>query len=97
MRVAVITGGGTGIGAAVAKRFAIDGMRVVLAGRREDLVKEIAASITSAGGSASFVKCDVTKSADVEALARTAGPVDVLVNNAGIAVRKTSFDITAED
>jgi NAD(P)-dependent dehydrogenase (short-subunit alcohol dehydrogenase family) len=86
MRVAVITGGGSGIGAAVAKRLALDaGMKVVLAGRREDLVREVAASITSAGGSASFVKCDVTKSADVDALARAAGATDVLINNAGIA------------
>ena len=86
MRVAVITGGGSGIGAAVAKRLALEaGMKVVLAGRREDLVKQVAAAITSAGGAASFVKCDVTKSADVDALARAAGAADVLVNNAGIA------------
>ena len=86
MRVAVITGGGSGIGAAVAKRLALEGgMKVVIAGRREAPLKELAGAIASAGGHAEWVRCDVTKSADIEALARSAGPADVLVNNAGIA------------
>lgn len=84
-RIAVITGGGTGIGAEVAKRLAEAGLHVVLAGRRADKLTVIANDIVATGGAASWVRCDVTKSADVEALAREAGPADILVNNAGIA------------
>lgn len=81
-KVAVVTGGGTGIGAAIAKRFAAEGCKVVVAGRRRNVLDRLAQAI---GGRA--VSCDVTLERDVKALFRTVdrvyGRLDVLVANAG--------------
>lgn len=78
-RVAVVTGAGSGIGAATARALAGDGFHVVCAARRVDRITEVAAEI---GGTA--VACDVTDPASVAALAEACGPVvHVLVNNAG--------------
>lgn len=82
-RVAVVTGAGSGIGRAVARKLLTDGWRVVLAGRREDALRETAATARAA----LVVPCDVTQPADVEHLfaetLRAFGRVDVLFNNAG--------------
>jgi NAD(P)-dependent dehydrogenase (short-subunit alcohol dehydrogenase family) len=82
-KVAIVTGGGSGIGAACAEVLADAGANVVVAGRRREAIEQVAARI---GGTA--VTCDVTRIDDVEALfanARvTTGSVDVLVNNAGV-------------
>lgn len=81
-RIAVVTGAGTGIGAATARSLAEAGFSVVCAGRRLDRVQAVAAEI---GGLA--VACDVTDPDAVAALATAAGPrVRVLVNNAGGAL-----------
>jgi len=85
MRVAVVTGGGTGIGALVAKRLAERGARVFVAGRRLDPLKEVAGSICAAGGHATAVRCDVTRPEEVAALATEVGHADIVVNNAGVA------------
>jgi NAD(P)-dependent dehydrogenase (short-subunit alcohol dehydrogenase family) len=81
-RIAIVTGGGTGIGRAIAETFAKAGAFVVVAGRSPAAIEPVAAAI---GGRA--VACDVTKLDDVEALFAAAqehnGRVDVLVNNAG--------------
>jgi NAD(P)-dependent dehydrogenase (short-subunit alcohol dehydrogenase family) len=81
-RVAIITGGGTGIGAAIARCFADAGAHVVVAGRS---MGAIAAVATETGGTA--IACDVTDLDDVERLfaaaLRITGRVDILVNNAG--------------
>ncbi len=78
-RVAVVTGAGSGIGAATARALAGDGFHVVCAARRRDRIAEVAAEI---GGTA--VACDVTDPAAVAELAKACGPVvHVLVNNAG--------------
>ena len=78
-RVAVVTGAGSGIGAATAEALAADGFHVVCAARRIDRITEVADRI---GGTA--VACDVTDPASVAALASAVGPVvHVLVNNAG--------------
>ena len=81
-RVAVITGGGTGIGEAVARRLHGEGARVVLAGRRLELVQQVASEL---GGKA--VACDVSVEAEVAKMFAAAmeafGQVDILVNNAG--------------
>jgi len=87
--VAVVTGGGQGIGAAVAHALAAEGAAVVVAARRNDRIEHVASEIRGAGGKAWAVHCDVTDPASVtdlaQAAARHAGAVDILVNNAGVA------------
>jgi NAD(P)-dependent dehydrogenase (short-subunit alcohol dehydrogenase family) len=83
-KVAVITGAGTGIGAAIAQRLAVKGWRVVLGGRRKDKLDEVASAIRQAGGSADVVAGDVTVAADVKRLIDAAGPtLDALIHSAG--------------
>lgn len=83
-KTAIITGGGTGIGRAIATTFAAAGANVVVAGRTPETLEPVA---RAAHGRA--VTCDVTKLSDVEALFETAltinGRVEVLVNNAGVS------------
>ena len=81
-RTAVVTGGGSGIGAAVARRLAASGAKVVVVGRRKERLDEVAKAI---GGGARGIPCDVSKPEAVSALASEVGSCDVLVNNAGIA------------
>src|SRR5499425_3737004 len=87
-KVALITGGGTGIGRAIALAFAREGASVALAGRRLAKLKEVAGEIENQGGSAIALECDVTRAKDaeraVEETAKKLGKVNVLVNNAGI-------------
>jgi NAD(P)-dependent dehydrogenase (short-subunit alcohol dehydrogenase family) len=86
-KVALITGGGTGIGRACALAFAREGAKVGVAGRRLEPLTAVAAEISSAGGSAVAVQCDVTKTEQVERamqeLAQRFGHLNVVVNNAG--------------
>ena len=87
-RVAVVTGGGRGIGAATARALADAGLSVVDAARKRDQNEPRSAELTALGHRAKAVVCDVTSEASVLALAREAadlGPVAVLVNNAGAA------------
>jgi NAD(P)-dependent dehydrogenase (short-subunit alcohol dehydrogenase family) len=98
--VAVITGGGQGIGAAVARTLAAEGAAVIVAARSTDRIERIAREIGKAGGKAWAISCDVTDPASVHNLAqaagRRAGAVDILVNNAGAAhsapLAKTTLD-----
>lgn len=84
-RVAVITGAGTGIGAAVARRLARLGWSVVLGGRRLERLNEVVREIEAASGQARAVACDVTVAADVQRLVDAAGPrLDALIHSAGI-------------
>jgi NAD(P)-dependent dehydrogenase (short-subunit alcohol dehydrogenase family) len=86
-RVAVITGGGRGIGEGIAKVFAEAGASVVVAARRADEVERVAQEVEAAGGQALAVPTDVTDESAVEALAQAAlarfGRLDTWVNNAG--------------
>src|ERR1700757_5071418 len=86
-RVAVVTGGGGGIGAATARLFAQHGARVVIADIETGLAQRTADEITASGGSALPVVADVRDADEVAGLARTVldryGRVDVLVNNVG--------------
>jgi len=87
-RVAIVTGAGSGIGAATAKRLASEGASVVVADWNEEAAASVAAAIEGARGRAVAVKCDVSKKADADAIVRKAieafGGLHVLVNNAGI-------------
>jgi NAD(P)-dependent dehydrogenase (short-subunit alcohol dehydrogenase family) len=87
-RVAVVTGGGRGIGAATARALADAGLSIVVAARNRDQIERRSAELVALGHRAKAVVCDVTSEASVLALAREAddlGPVTVLVNNAGAA------------
>lgn len=90
-KVAVITGAGSGIGKAIAKRFAAEGAKIVAADVVGDRVQEVVAEINAAHGTAIAIVADVSKVQDVEAMIDTAinqyGRLDVLVNNAGIMDR----------
>jgi 3-oxoacyl-[acyl-carrier protein] reductase len=87
-QVAVVTGAGRGIGAAIARTVAAIGATVVLCGRTRKTLETTAQAMARAGGQAEVAVCDVADLKSVEALAgqveRTLGRVDILVNNAGI-------------
>ncbi|MEO6846130.1 MAG: SDR family oxidoreductase [Chthoniobacterales bacterium] len=86
-KVIVITGAGSGIGKAFAIRYAAEGAKVVLTGRRESRLKEVADLITANGGHAFAKQLDVTDKDTVEAffnwIKREFGQIDILINNAG--------------
>jgi NAD(P)-dependent dehydrogenase (short-subunit alcohol dehydrogenase family) len=90
-RVAVVTGGGTGIGAAAALALAGDGCSLVVAGRRQEPLEEVAGQIEAAGGRALAVPADVSAPEQAERVVREAvnafGSLHVLVNSAG-AIRR---------
>lgn len=85
--IAVVTGASSGIGAATARRLAVEGFHVVAAARRTD---RLAVLVDEIGSDATAVECDVTSEESVASLARAVaalgGPVTLLVNNAGGAV-----------
>lgn len=87
-RVALVTGGGRGIGAATAKLFAREGAAVAVAARSEEEISSVAKEITASGGRALSLRMDVTDEESVSAAFERAcdelGPVTILVNNAGI-------------
>ena len=99
-KVALITGGGTGIGRAIAQAVAREGASVAVAGRRLEKVKEVAGAIEKQGGAALALQCDVSHVTDAErAISETAkkfGKLDVLVNNAG-TLSVSTVDTIAED
>jgi 3-oxoacyl-[acyl-carrier protein] reductase len=87
-KVAVITGGGRGIGAAIARKLAALGAACVICGRKRETLEATAQSIHKAGGLCEARQCDVTSLQAVEALApaleKVHGRIDILVNNAGV-------------
>ena len=99
-KAAVVTGAGQGIGAAIARLFAAEGARLVLADMRSGPATGVVDEITSGGGEAVFVQADVTSDADCKRMIDTAiegyGTLDILVNNAGIAGKGTVTEVTEE-
>lgn len=101
-KVALVTGGGTGIGAAAALAFARERASVVLAGRREAELDKVANRIRSGGGSAEVIPTDVTEEDQVRSLVdRTAekyGRLDIAFNNAGtLGAIKPITELTVDD
>lgn len=100
-KVAVVTGGASGIGEALARACAREGMKVVVADIEASRAEEVAKSIAAAGGSAIGVAADVRKRASVEALADAAyrefGAVHLLCNNAGVLAHGAIVDSKDED
>jgi gluconate 5-dehydrogenase len=97
-KVALITGGGSGLGAAIAEGYAGYGAKVVLVDVDQAQAQQVAQTIEAAGGAAIALACDVASSADVTAaVAQTLaqfGKIDILVNNAGIGQRSPAEDMT---
>ncbi len=86
-RVAIVTGGGRGIGRTMARRFAAEGAAVLVAARTESEIRGVVAEIEQCGGKATCVTADVSRETDCAHLVAAAqehlGPVNILVNNAG--------------
>lgn len=100
-KIAIITGGNSGIGEATAKMFAREGATVMLTARREGELKRVADEIIAAGGTAVYVPGDVKNTADVQRVVdetiRQFGRIDILVNNAGIGDgHKSTINMTDE-
>ena len=98
---AIVTGGGSGIGRAIALRFARAGARVAVLDVNADGSQAVVREIEEGGGAAAFVQCDVSRQRDVDAAFDAArerfGALDVLVNSAGIAHVGTVEQTTEED
>src|SRR5260370_15670193 len=100
-KVAMITGGGSGIGRATALLFAREGAAVALADVNTDAGRRVADEIAQSGGRALFEPVDVTRAADcrrlVDSALRELGRIDILFNNAGIILRATVLDLSEDD
>jgi NAD(P)-dependent dehydrogenase (short-subunit alcohol dehydrogenase family) len=99
-KIALVTGGTSGIGRATAIAFAEAGAKVVLTGRREKEGAAVVTEIKKRGGEASFIRTDVAKDADVKAAVdftvKTYGRLDVAFNNAGVEIAGPLDQITEE-
>lgn len=95
-RAALVTGAGTGLGRGFARTLARAGAAVTLAGRRREPLESCAQEIRSGGGVAHWVQMDVSSAESVAAAFGQMGPIDVLVNNAGVAGVGALLDLPEE-
>src|ERR1700761_3029297 len=100
-RTAVITGGSRGLGEAMANSLSQAGAQVALVARDVERLKSVRDAIVAAGGAADYFTADVTSETDVAALAQAVtkrfGPAQILINNAGINIRKQVVEYTLEE
>lgn len=100
-KIALVTGGTSGIGRAIAELFAAEGATVTLTGRRAALGEDVAASIRECGGKAEFAAMDMrdlpTVRRVIEETMRRHGRLDILINNAGISLPRTLLTTTEDD
>jgi NAD(P)-dependent dehydrogenase (short-subunit alcohol dehydrogenase family) len=100
-KVAVITGGASGLGLAMARRFAAEGMKLVLADIEEEVLRKVETEFRKAGVQVVGLKTDVSRAQDVERLAEktlaTFGAVHILCNNAGVAPGGVTWENTISD
>jgi NAD(P)-dependent dehydrogenase (short-subunit alcohol dehydrogenase family) len=95
-RTVLITGASSGLGAHLAQVAASGGAQVVLAARRLDRLEALAAALTAQGHKARALSLDVTDEASIASCIDAAGPLDVIVNNAGIAEPRAAVDVSAD-
>jgi len=97
-KLALVTGGGSGLGLSIAQKFITYGARVIIAGRREDVLQ---AAVAKLGANAVYKVCDLSQlsgiAALVEGVEKDFGEIDILVNNAGINLKKNVLEVTDEE
>lgn len=100
-KVALVTGASSGLGARFAQALGLAGARVLLCARREDKLQAVVDEIARAGGAAAAIRLDVTDEVAVgeafDAAEAAFGPVDILINNAGVAKMNTVIDMSVEE
>lgn len=100
-KIAIVTGGGSGIGHETCKLFAREGATVIVADRNAEAAAHVAGEIEAAGGKAESVAVDVGREAEVEAMVETVvarhGHIDILVNNAGYGIAGTVVTTSEAD
>jgi NAD(P)-dependent dehydrogenase (short-subunit alcohol dehydrogenase family) len=100
-KVAIVTGGGSGIGKAIAKAFVAEGAKVVIADMNREKANSVVSDIKETGGKALAATADVGFAGDVDEMVEAAtehfGRIDILVNNAGIILQAEVVDTEEED
>ena len=94
-QVALVTGGGTGIGKAIAQAMHKEGAKIIIVGRKEEILKEAQAEL---GSDLEMMTCDVTQEGQVkkvyENIMSNHGKIDILINNAGMAAKAKSYEMS---